>query len=138
MLAIIRCLEEWESELRGIPEFEVLSDHKNLEYFMTVRKLTERQIRWSLVLSRYNFKIRHIDGKDNILADALSRRDQDLPTDSQDDRVQERHMQLLKPYMLADSPSPEGLAETPRAETLALALAAPVTPEAPDQDILQN
>jgi hypothetical protein len=48
MLAIIRCLEEWEPELQGVTEFEILSDHKNLEYFMTVQKLSERQIRWSL------------------------------------------------------------------------------------------
>ncbi len=41
MLAIIRSLEEWDAELRSLKEFEVYSDHKNLEYFMTVRKLTE-------------------------------------------------------------------------------------------------
>ena len=93
MLAIVRCLEEWDSELRGLRDsFEVLSDHKNLEYFMTVRKLTERQIRWSLILSQFDFKIRHIDGKDNVLADALSRRDQDLPASDEDDRVRERHL----------------------------------------------
>ena len=51
---------------------------------MSIKKLTERQIRWSLILSCYNFKIRHIDGKNNILADALSRRDQDLLANSQD------------------------------------------------------
>ncbi|KAH0829329.1 hypothetical protein FOPE_10886 [Fonsecaea pedrosoi] len=45
MLAIIRCLEEWDAELRSVKKFEIRSDHKNLEYFMTVRKLTERQIR---------------------------------------------------------------------------------------------
>jgi hypothetical protein len=106
MLAIIRCLEEWESELQGVKEFEVLSDHKNLEYFMTVRKLTERQIRWSLILSRFNFRIRHIDGKDNVLADALSRRDQDLPIDSQDDRLQRRYIQLLKPGSVIVEGSP--------------------------------
>jgi Reverse transcriptase (RNA-dependent DNA polymerase)/RNase H-like domain found in reverse transcriptase/Integrase zinc binding domain len=106
MLAIVRCLEEWESELKGVGEFEVLSDHKNLEYFMTVRKLTERQIRWSLILSRFNFKIRHIDGKDNVLADALSRRDQDLPANDQDYRIQERQLQLLKPYMVEQAGSP--------------------------------
>ena len=87
MLAIIRCLEEWEPELQGVNEFEILSDHKNLEYFMTVRKLSERQIRWSLILSRFNFKIRHISGKENVLADTLSRRDQDLPSSSQDSRL---------------------------------------------------
>ncbi len=46
---------------------------------MTVRKLTERQMRWSLVLVRYNFLIIHILGKENEQVDALSRRDQDIP-----------------------------------------------------------
>ena len=65
LLAIIRCLEEWDAELRGVNGFEIHTDHKNLEYFMTVRKLTERQMRWSLILSRYKFMIIHVPGKDN-------------------------------------------------------------------------
>ena len=75
MLAIVRCLEEWDSELRGVEEFEIHTDHKNLEYFMTTRKLTKRQMRWSLILSRFNFKIVHIPGRTNKRADALSQRD---------------------------------------------------------------
>ena len=35
MLAIIHALEEWDAELRGVPQFLILTDHKNLEYFMT-------------------------------------------------------------------------------------------------------
>ena len=70
----------------------MLLDHKNLKYFITIRKLIERQIRWSLIFSRFNFKIEYIDDKDNILADVFSRRDQDLPADSQDNRIQERHL----------------------------------------------
>jgi hypothetical protein len=101
LLAIIRCLEEWDAELRGVDKFEILTDHKNLEYFTTVRKLTERQMRWSLILSRYKFQIRHIPGKDNERADALSRRDQDLPKDAKDNRLMDRHMQLLRPELLA-------------------------------------
>ena len=45
MLAIVRSLDEWDAELRSVRQFEVYSDHKNLEYFMSVRKLTERQVR---------------------------------------------------------------------------------------------
>jgi hypothetical protein len=45
ILAIIRYLEVWDPELRSVDEFEIRTDHKNLEYFMTVQKLTERQIR---------------------------------------------------------------------------------------------
>ena len=45
LLAIIKCLREWSSELRSVPEFKVLTDHRALEYFATVRKLSERQVR---------------------------------------------------------------------------------------------
>ena len=105
MLAIVRCLEEWDAELRGVKEFDICTDHKNLEYFMTVRKLTERQMRWSLILSRYNFRIVHVAGKNNERADALSRRDQDMPQNGSDSRLADRNIQLLKPSMLARSPT---------------------------------
>jgi hypothetical protein len=101
MLAIIRCLEEWDAELRSIEKFEIRSDHKNLEYFMSVRKLTERQMRWSLILSRYNFTISYVPGKQNVRADALSRREQDIPNTQEDERLQHRMMRLIKPEMLA-------------------------------------
>ena len=45
LLAVVRCLEQWDTELRSIPSFEVLTDHKNLEYFQKKRQLTERQVR---------------------------------------------------------------------------------------------
>jgi hypothetical protein len=77
-------------------EFEVHTNHKNLEYFITARKLTERQMRWSLVLSWYNFRIVHIPGTANGRADTLSRRDQDIPKNAQDDRLQDRILQLIK------------------------------------------
>ncbi|KAI1001166.1 hypothetical protein K3495_g7035 [Podosphaera aphanis] len=44
LLATIRCLTEWRAELIGLENpFVIITDHKNLEYFMTRRKLTERQ-----------------------------------------------------------------------------------------------
>ena len=98
MLTIIRCLEEWDAELRSV-KFEIRTDHKNLEYFMTVKKLTERQIRWSLILSKYDFVINYITGKSNERADALSKREQDVP-EAGDDRLEYRMAQLLKPGML--------------------------------------
>jgi len=101
MLAIVRCLEEWDAELRSVESFQIRTDHKNLEYFMAVRKLTERQMRWSLILSRYNFTILYLPGKLNERADALSRREQDMPGDAADDRIQHRTTQMLRPEMLA-------------------------------------
>ena len=42
ILTIVHYLEEWDVELRSVKNFEIRLDHKNLEYFMTIRKLTER------------------------------------------------------------------------------------------------
>ena len=100
MLAIVRALEAWDAELRSVKSFVIRTDHKNLEYFMTVRKLTERQMRWSHTLSRYNFQIEYVTGKSNVRADALSRREQDVKMEVTDARLQAREMQLLKPEVL--------------------------------------
>src|SRR5436190_20437815 len=56
----------------------------------------ERQVRWSEELSRYNFTIEYRPGKKNIQPDALTRRDQDLPTSPDDPRLQLWIVQLLK------------------------------------------
>jgi len=86
--------------LRSVKEFEIRTDHKNLEYFIIVQKLTERQMRWSLALSRYNFSIMYIPGKTNKCANVLSRREQDIPKGATDARVEYCTIQLLKPHTL--------------------------------------
>jgi hypothetical protein len=95
LLAIIRCLQQWESELTSLSHFTIVTDHKNLRYFMTLRRLTERQMRWADILSRYNFSITYRPGKQNERSDALSRKEQDLPQDASDDRLRYREVQLL-------------------------------------------
>jgi len=51
ILAVIRCLEAWRYYLEGVKlEFEIWTDHKNLQYFMTSQKLNCRQVRWALYL----------------------------------------------------------------------------------------
>jgi hypothetical protein len=44
MLAVMRALEEWCHFLEGAKQMtKIWMDHKNLEYFMTVKKLNHRQ-----------------------------------------------------------------------------------------------
>jgi len=75
MLAIIRALEEWRHYLEGAEHtFQIWTDHKNLEYFMSAKKLNRRQARWSLFLSRFDFTLHHRPGKQSLKPDALSRR----------------------------------------------------------------
>ncbi len=60
MLIIIQCLKEWDTELRSVSSFQIHINYKNLKYFMTVKKLTEQQMRWFLILSQYNFFILYL------------------------------------------------------------------------------
>jgi len=46
MLAVIRYLEAWRHYLEGAKlEFEIWTDHKNLQYFIMSQKLNHRQAR---------------------------------------------------------------------------------------------
>jgi Reverse transcriptase (RNA-dependent DNA polymerase)/RNase H-like domain found in reverse transcriptase len=90
MLAVIACLDEWREWLRPMTSFVVRTDHKNLEYYKRPQKLSERQIRWMQELSQFKYKLEYKPGRLNVVADALSRRDQDLPKDQKDDRIQGR------------------------------------------------
>ena len=75
MLAIVRALEEWRHFLEGTEhKFEIWTDHKNLEYFMSAKKLNRRQARWSLLLARFDFLLHHQPGKPMGKSDALSQR----------------------------------------------------------------
>jgi hypothetical protein len=118
LCAIVSSLQQWDSELRSTKSFTVLSDHQSLEFFLQKQRLSERQMRWSLIMSRYNFAIAHRPGKQSMAPDALSRREQDLPKDAQDERLRDRHHQLF-------IKSPDGLIRT---NPLASALSEDVGP----------
>ncbi|KAH9244937.1 hypothetical protein BASA81_017611 [Batrachochytrium salamandrivorans] len=52
LLAIVDSFKHWRHFLQGgLHPVTVLCDHKSLEYFMSTKKLTRRQARWSLELS---------------------------------------------------------------------------------------
>ena len=93
LLSIMRALADWRRYLHGsTTPFEIYTDHKNLQYFMTNQKLNRRQARWSLELAEFNFTLIHKPGTSMICADALSRRpDHDK---GENDNID---MTLLKP-----------------------------------------
>ena len=64
----------------------VLTDHKNLQYFRKLQKVTGRQARWIEFLQDFDYMLEHIAGTTNTVADLLSHRkdlnkgvDSDLP-----------------------------------------------------------
>jgi len=72
MLAVIWALEEWHHFLEGLQhKFEIWAGHKNLKYFMTVKKLSQWQAWWSLYLSQFDFVMHHCPGCKMGKCDAL-------------------------------------------------------------------
>jgi len=72
LLAIINALKEWEPELMSVVNFQILTDHCNLHYFTTMKRLNKRQMRWADLLSQYDFTLHYQPGKLAEHPDALS------------------------------------------------------------------
>jgi hypothetical protein len=74
LMAIVYAFRQWGQYLRGSADtVTVRTDHNNLKYFMTKRKLTGRQARWAEGLGEFDFVIEFRPGKTNP-ADGPSRR----------------------------------------------------------------
>ena len=88
LLAIVLALETWRHYLQGTPfPTVILSDHKNLTFFRTARKLNRRQARWSLFLSEFDLKLVHTPGSKMIQSDALSRRPDHVLEDTDNEDI---------------------------------------------------
>lgn len=54
-------------------KFIIETDHNALTFIRNCKNTTNRLMRWGLWLQQFNFEIRHIKGKENIVPDTLSR-----------------------------------------------------------------
>ena len=51
---------------------EVFTDHNLLVFIHKMKNKNQRLLYWSLTLQEYRLIIWHVEGKDNVIADALS------------------------------------------------------------------
>jgi hypothetical protein len=72
-LAIMHALAKFRQYLVG-EKFVVRTDHNSLKYFLDQKDLNERQHKWVSKIQAYDFDIDFVKGKNNVVADALSRR----------------------------------------------------------------
>ncbi|GJV58940.1 putative reverse transcriptase domain-containing protein [Tanacetum coccineum] len=57
----------------------VFTDHKSLQHIVDQKELNMRQRRWLKLLADYDYEIRYHPGKENVVADALSRKERIKP-----------------------------------------------------------
>ncbi|GKC83683.1 putative reverse transcriptase domain-containing protein [Tanacetum coccineum] len=76
--SVVFALKIWRHNLYGT-KCSVFTDHKSLQHILNQKELNMRQRRWLELLSDYDCEIRYRPGKANIVADALSRKEQIKP-----------------------------------------------------------
>jgi len=79
LMIIVCAFEKWWSKLENsIYSVKVITNHKNLEYFMLIKQLSHHQACWSEFLSKFNYHIAYRFNKINDKLNALTRRSEDF------------------------------------------------------------
>ncbi|GBG90892.1 hypothetical protein CBR_g51400 [Chara braunii] len=73
LYALRQALDHWKHYLLG-RHFKVYSDHEMLQWLKTQAKMTPKLTRWAAEIDQYDFELKPVKGKYNVVADALSRR----------------------------------------------------------------
>ena len=75
LMVIFEAFKHWRHYLKGSTSpIDVVTNHKNLEYFCTMKLLTQRQACWSKYFSQFNLIIRFHPSKLGAKPNALTRR----------------------------------------------------------------
>jgi len=85
LLSIVDSLKFFEAQLRD-HKFTVLTDHQPLLSFLRPQQTSQKLARWQAYTREFDLVIQHTAGKENLLADALSRKHKYSldPTEEQD------------------------------------------------------
>jgi len=73
LAAVVFALKIWRHYLYGV-HCRFFTDHKSLKYIFTQKELNMRQRRWLELIKDYDIDLQYHEGKANVVADALSRK----------------------------------------------------------------
>ena len=73
--AVVHCLKTWQHYL-GLHKTKVYMDNVSLKYFETQVQVSGKQLRWHDTLVFMNVESIHKPGRDNVVFDALNRREE--------------------------------------------------------------
>ena len=93
MLAVVMTVENFHLYLYG-RKFTIYTDHLPLTWIWTKKNPHPRIERWMMRMALYEFIILYKPGKENFLADFLSRLNEETPADDADEE-NDYHDQLV-------------------------------------------
>ena len=76
LIGLVQAVKHWRPYLWG-REFVVRTDHQSLKYLLDQRLSTIPQHHWVAKLLGFDFRVEYKPGAANVVADALSRRDEE-------------------------------------------------------------
>ncbi|XP_035543593.1 uncharacterized protein LOC118347680 [Juglans regia] len=74
LMALVSAVQKWRPYLLG-HSFVVKTDHQSLKFLLDQRVGTPMQQKWILKLMGYDFLVEYKKGRENVVADALSRQE---------------------------------------------------------------
>lgn len=87
-------MEEWRHWLEGDRHpFSVITNHKNLEYIRSVKRLNPRKARWAMFFTRFDFSVTYHPSSKNVKADALTRL-------SEEEIAKEKEQSILEDFII--------------------------------------
>jgi hypothetical protein len=81
LMALVESLKEWEHYLMG-RKFGIRTDQRSLQSIMNKKEMDWKQMKWIQYLNMFDASITYIEGRANVVADALSR--QGLPQEAEE------------------------------------------------------
>jgi len=124
LYALVASLAHFREYLIGV-NFQVVTDNSACTYILTKPNLAPKLTRWALAIQEYDLDIVHIEGKSNVVADALSRARPELivvnaleakldnPADLAKLQMEDEHIWVLIQY-IRNGVIPEGMSRTQR------------------------
>jgi len=103
LMIIVCAFKKWWSELEDfIYSIKMITNHKNLKYFMSTKQLSYHQAHWSEFLSRFNYHIAYHLNKINDKLNVLTCCSENLSKEKNtfDSWHQYQHQTILKTYVL--------------------------------------
>ena len=75
LFAVVHCLKTWQHYL-GLHKTKVYMDNVSLKYFETQVQVSAKKLRWHDTLVFMNMDLIHKPGRDNVVPNALNRREE--------------------------------------------------------------
>ncbi|KAL2632608.1 hypothetical protein R1flu_004087 [Riccia fluitans] len=86
LYAVVYYLKKWQYYL-GLHKTKVYTDNISIKYFEMMDQVTPKQLRWHDTLALMDVELIHKPGRENVVPDALSRKEEYMPSSSRVLRV---------------------------------------------------